>query len=148
MSEIIGVVVDKNFPDEEFASSLAAGVERYPDAEWMVRATDTRAREALEAVGVEPVIVPLDPRWKKPGGKAVIAAFGYEIGDDVPALDVRRLMRDLHIINTCTRVIVYRDVNSATSKWWTQSGHRTDHVRVVEHGTVQKRRKKGRNPQE
>ena len=143
----IGVVVDKNFPDEPFVDSLRAGVEHFPDAVWVVRATDARAQAALEGLGLEVETLPLDPRWKMPGGKAVVAKFGYEVGDDVPPFDKRKLMRDLKLIDSCDRVIVYRDVNSATSKWWTESGHRTDHIRVVEHGTKTKRYKKGRKPQ-
>lgn len=135
--EIIGVVVDKNFPDDVLESSLASGVARYPDAVWVVRATDKRAAEVLSRHGVEAVLAPLVPYYRVTGT--------LEDGTKV-SHDSRKIMRDCAITNYCTRVIVYRDLNSAVSKWWTETGHRNDHVRVVEGGEKKKRYKKGKAP--
>src|SRR4051794_10446855 len=83
--EIIAIVVDKNFPEDDLYAGLSAGVARYPAAVWVVRGTDKRAREALADLGVGCVEAPLNPHWKVAGVT--------DAGESV-SCDVRQLMRD------------------------------------------------------
>lgn len=137
----IGVVADTKFPTDLLDAQLAAGLARFPDAVWVVRSTDRTAIASLERIGVEPVLAALNPYYKLDGVVSV-ARHGHEVGDEVH-LDVRRKMRDCNIADYCERTIVFRDINSGASKWWTE---KYGNIKVVESGTKVKRHRKGRKP--
>ena len=98
--DTIALVCDPRFPADDATRLLGAVAAARPEAVWVVRETDKRARSLLSQSGIDPVLAPLVGYWKN------------------DRIDLRARWRDLELIRTCELVLVARDRRSQASLWW------------------------------
>ncbi len=137
--------MDKHFPEPALVEeAIRRGARQCPGAVWVIRETDTQAIAAFDAVEIEPVLAGLNPRWKLKKG---VTEDGVEYGGDW-----RRVMRDSEMLMYCTKIVVFKDVNSSASAWWSDhlkvshSAVWRDRLHVIERGKKKARQRKARKP--
>jgi hypothetical protein len=138
-SPFFGLVVSRNYP---FLDEVHALVISLPDIRWVCAETDLEARRLFTDLSVEPVLLPLDPRWK----------VTEEESKWSRAYDGRRVMRDAGMRQSCDKVYIFQKAGQKTH-WneWIEFGKRNkldwDHLILVEAGTVKKpKRVRGLKP--
>lgn len=128
---VFGLLIDRNFPADD-ATRLVGGVlVARPEALWVVRETDRRARRLLSQAtvpGSSPwcldvvdcvVLAPLVGYWK----------WGTKGSDDF--FDRRAAIRDEEISRTCELVFVARDRRSDALDWWVKHAELFKHIKVA-----------------
>lgn len=100
---VFALIVDKQFPLSEVEGLCRSVIAARPDAVWVVRGTDTKAKTLLAYLGIQAVAAPLNPYWK------------------IEGKDLRARWRDLEILGTCEKVLVAKTKSSAALNWWTSN---------------------------
>lgn len=130
---VIGLHVQKTCEDKQFVRNVVEkGVQNHPDAVWVVFETDHAARIVLTSLGIDHVLLPLNPWWKTTHG------------------DWRRSMRDQELL-LADEVVVFQREGAVTD--WADRARKKDeygihqHLYVVEVGAPKpKRRPRSRKP--
>ncbi len=127
----IGIVVAKNFPDEELLrSKLREGIAKKGNTvTWVMRERDSEGHAARWAWdefrnhSIEPVEAVTGKFWG-PG--------------------TRGAWRDREMLNLCERVIVFHDIGSGVTNSFVTDQYHVARVFVIERGEAKKRQRKGR----
>lgn len=130
----IGVVVAQNFPDEKLLKeTLRQGVARKGTKVIWVMLNEPKANhaarwaaEVFEEFEIEPVYAPLNPfYYRKEVWKKAVKVPLDECEQDkltfteyVPGYDNRAAARESELRRTCERIVVFHDVQSATTAGW------------------------------
>lgn len=137
---VVGIVCSSDFPEPALIGEvLAVGHDRDPSTIFVIRDRDKLAKVALDELNLEYVTATLNPHYK------------YEFpahGDkQARSVDDRAGMREIELVDCCTRVIVFRTPATATLDYFSDSRW-AEKVRVIERGKAKKKTyKKGRAPQ-
>lgn len=100
----IGVVASSEYPETGLMTEvLAKGLEKYPEATWVVRDKDRLVLWACQQVGIDPIKVPLNPAYKHPDA--------WREGRTV---DNRRTARDFEFLFGCEQIVVFKSAASST----------------------------------
>ena len=166
---VFGVVVAKSFNDPtSIRKHLEAGIEKVPDAVWVMREKQGQKDHAAEfawqtfkAHGITPFVVPLLPYWQSkglvlegPGTGPVEDEDGKRSQGDYPIgrlydYDLRADWRDITIRSTCERVVVFHDKGSGvTANWLTYVDNPLSQAKimVVQRGKAKSKHRKGKAP--
>lgn len=128
---VIGVICSGNVAAyrDEVKRTIERGLAAHPEAVWVcVEAkSDRMTYDLLRSLGVDPVVLPLNPLWK------------------IGRYDGRRLMRDREILRLCDEVIVFHK-RAGHSPWrdWKKWGAQYDlygHLYIVDLGPESKGKK-------
>lgn len=128
----IGVIVSKSFDDHDYVRDvIKRGVAANPDAVWVRIDTDGIVRDIFAELGIDAVVIGLNPYFK---------GQGY---------DVRRVWRDTEMM-LCDHLLVFQKQGAASA--WSDRARLGVHdcLRLIqerEHGAESKRRVKGRKPE-
>lgn len=125
----IGVIVSKRFDDHAYVRDvIKRGMVAHPDAVWVRIDTDGIVRDIYTELGIDAVVIGLNPYFK---------GQGY---------DVRRVWRDTEMM-LCDHLLVFQKQGAASA--WSDRARLGVHdcLRLIEHGAESKRRVKGRKPE-
>lgn len=144
--QVVGVFVQSGFPDRDrLLEVIRKGSNFDPHTIWVCRSSDTMALEAFEELGIEPVVVELNPYWKVSRPVYGPPIKGRRKIPDHIFYDGRARMREVEIELCCSITLVFVKPDPGSLKWATEGYHQN--LRVIQRGEAPKaRRRKGRKP--
>lgn len=150
INPVIGIICsgDLAVHRNEVKAAISRGLAERPDAVWVCiePRSDRMTHDLMISLDIEPVVLPMNPAWKKSGGQEGIVNHGA--GEDgpqsadpapVPSYDLRRQWRDLEMLHLCDELVIFHKA-SGSSPWRdrVKSGIYSQRLYLVEIGPSKK----------